>query len=135
MIHDVRIIPLDNRPHLSSDLRQLQGDSRGHWEGDTLVVETTNFNDEGRFRNLPQTNLKLVERYTRVGPDTVKWSVTINDPTTYTKPWTADIMLRSSKDQIYEYACHEGNEGMPGALSGIRAQEKAAQTSAIKGSN
>jgi len=134
MIHDVRLIPLDNRPHLENDVRQLLGDSRGHFEGDTLVVETTNFSGLGRFRNLPQTNMKVTERFTRIGPETVKWSVTINDPTVYTKPWTADIMLRHSDGQIYEYACHEGNEGMPGALSGIRAQEKAAATSAIKGS-
>jgi hypothetical protein len=135
MIHDVRLIPLDNRPHLSGNLSQLQGDSRGRFEGDTLVVETTNFNNEGRFRNLPQTNLKLIERYTRIGPNTVKWSVTIDDPTSYVRPWTADIMLRGAKEQIYEYACHEGNEGMPGALSGIRTLEKAAKTTAIKGSN
>jgi len=134
MIHDVRLIPLDNRPHLENDVRQLLGDSRGHFEGDTLVVETTNFSGLGRFRNLPQTNMKVTERFTRIGPETLKWSVTINDPTVYTKPWTADIMLRHSDGQIYEYACHEGNEGMPGALSGIRAQEKAAATSAIKGS-
>jgi hypothetical protein len=135
MIHDVRLIPLDNRPHLPNDVRQLLGDSRGHFEGDTLVIETTNFNGLGLFRNLPQTNMKVTERYTRIGPETLKWSVTINDPTVYTKPWTADIMLRGSKGQeIYEYACHEGNEGMPGALSGIRAQEKAAASSAIKGS-
>jgi hypothetical protein len=134
MIHDVRLIPLDNRPHLPGALTQLQGDSRGHFEGDTLVVETKNFNGMGRFRNQPQTNLTLVERYTRIAPDVVKWSVTINDPTTYTRPWTADIMLRGTKDQIYEYAFHEGNEGMPGALSGIRAQEREAAERAKTGS-
>jgi hypothetical protein len=134
-IHDARIIPLDNRPHVSNGVRQLLGDARGHFEGDTLVVETTNFNDVGRFRNLPQTNMKVVERYTRIAPQTLQWSVTINDPTVYAKPWTADIDLHGTKDQIYEYACHEGNEGMPGALAGIRMQEKAAKNSAIKGSN
>jgi len=133
-IHDYRIIPLDNRPHVSDDIRQWLGDARGHWEGDTLVVETTNYSPKGRFRNLSQENMKTVERYTRVGPETIQWDVTINDPTVYTKPWTASILLRSSKDQIYEFACHEGNEGMAGALSGMRALEKATE-GAKKGSN
>lgn len=134
-IHDYRIIPLDNRPHLPNDVRQWLGDARGHFEGDTLVVETTNFNDQQRFRNLSQEHMKVTERYTRVGPQTLEWSVTIDDPSVYTRPWTAKILLNGTKDQIYEFACHEGNEGMSGALSGIRAQEKAAATRAIKGSN
>jgi hypothetical protein len=134
-IHDYRIIPLDNRPHLPNDVRQWLGDARGHWEGDTLVVETTNFNDKQRFRNLPQTNMKVTERFTRVGPQTLEWAVTINDPSVYVQPWTAKILLGGTKDHIYEFACHEGNEGMSGALSGIRTQEKAAKANAVKGSN
>jgi hypothetical protein len=134
-IHDYRLIPLDNRPHVSNGVRQWLGDARGHFEGDTLIVETTNFNEKQRFRNLSQEHMKVIERYTRVGPETLEWSVTIEDPSAYTRPWTATILLSGTKDQIYEFACHEGNEGMSGALSGIRAQEKAAVTRAIKGPN
>jgi hypothetical protein len=134
-IHDVRLIPLDNRPHVPGAITQWLGDARGHWEGDTLVVETKNYSDQARFRNLPMNNMTTVERFTRIGPQTVQWDVTVNDSTLYTKPWTTSIRLRTSKDQIYEFACHEGNEGMSGALSGIRTQEKAAKANAVKGSN
>jgi len=135
-IHDYRIIPLDNRPGLPTNIQQWLGDARGHWEGDTLVVETKNYSEQARFRNLPMNNMTTVERYTRIGPQTIQWDVTINDSTLYTKPWTVSIRLRSSKDQIYEFACHEGNEGLAGALSGARALEKAAaEGAAKKGSN
>ncbi|MQA29205.1 MAG: hypothetical protein GEU82_05105 [Luteitalea sp.] len=125
MIHDVRLVPLDGRPHLSPAVRQWHGDPRGRWEGDTLVVETTNFSDKSRFQGLSSENLKVVERYTRIGPKTIQWDVTVNDPSTWTKPWTATLLLRSTPDPIFEMACHEGNEGLSGALSGHRALEKA----------
>jgi hypothetical protein len=135
-IHDVRLIPIDNRPHIPGTIDQWLGDSRGHWEGDTLVVETKNYSDKARFRNLPMNNMTTVERFTRIGPKTVQWDVTVNDPSMYSKPWTTSIRLRTSPDQIYEFACHEGNEGLAGALSGARAQEKAAaEGAAKKGSN
>jgi hypothetical protein len=135
-IHDVRLIPLDNRPHVPGAITQWLGDARGHWEGDTLVVETKNYSAQARFRNLPMNNMTTVERFTRIGPQTVQWDVTVNDSTLYTKPWTTSIRLRTSKDQIYEFACHEGNEGLAGALSGARALEKeAAEGAAKKGSN
>jgi hypothetical protein len=132
MIHDVRMVPLDGRPHVDSSIRQWLGDSRGHWEGDSLVVDTTNFSPKSRFENLPAENLHTVERFTRIGPKTIQWDVTVNDPTIYTKPWTASMMLRSTPDQIFEMACHEGNEGLSGALSGTRALEKAAEIEAAK---
>jgi hypothetical protein len=123
MIHDVRVVPLDGRPHLPPSVRQWHGDPRGRWEGDTLVVETTNFSDKSRFQGLSSENLKVTERYTRIGPKTIQWDVTVEDSSTWTKPWTATVLLRSTPDQIFEMACHEGNEGLSGALSGYRALE------------
>jgi hypothetical protein len=125
-IHDVRLIPLDGRPHVKSNVRQWHGDARGRWEGDTLVVETSNFSDKSRFQGLSSENLHVVERYTRIGPKTIQWDVTVSDPSTWTKPWTATILLRSTKDPIFEMACHEGNEGLRGALSGYRTLESEA---------
>jgi hypothetical protein len=132
-IHDTRVIPLDNRPHVPQDIRQLHGDSRGHWEGNTLVVDTTNFSPKSNFRGANQ-NLHLVERFTRVGPDTLHYEVTVDDPTIWTKPWTAMIPLRRSNDLVYEYECHEGNTGLAGILAGARADEKAAEETARKSS-
>jgi hypothetical protein len=126
MIHDVRLIPLDGRPHVDSSVRQWHGDPRGHWEGDTLVVETTNFSEKSRFQGFSSENLRVVERYTRMGPKTIQWDVTVNDPSVWTKPWTATVLLRSTPDPIYEMACHEGNDGLVGALNGQRVLEKAA---------
>ncbi len=126
MIHDVRLIPLDRRPHVDSSVRQWHGDPRGHWEGDTLVVETTNFSDKSRFQGLSSDKLRVVERYTRIGPKTIQWDVTVNDPSIWTKPWTATVLLRSTPDPIFEMACHEGNEGLAGALRGHRAIENQA---------
>jgi hypothetical protein len=123
-IHDTRIIPLDNRPHIPQDIRQWHGDPRGHWEGNTLVVETTNFSPKSNFRGANE-NLRLVERFTRVGPDTLNYEVTVTDPTIWTRPWTAMIPLRRSTDLVYEYECHEGNTGLAGILAGARADEKA----------
>ena len=132
MAHDVRTIPLDSRPHVGQGVRQWNGDARAHFEGNTLVVETTNFSPKSEFRGARE-NLRLVERFTRVGPDTLNWEVTADDGTTWTKPWTALIPLKKSNEQIFEYACHEGNVGMFGALSGARAQEREA-AAAKKGS-
>ena len=124
MAHDVRVIPLDGRPHLPPSIQQWMGSARGHWEGDTLVVESTNFSPKSSFRG-SNTNLHLIERFTRVGPTTLNYEVTVTDPTTWTRPWTALIPLTGTDDAIYEYACHEGNYGMEGILSGHRAQETA----------
>jgi hypothetical protein len=126
MIHDVRIIPTDGRPHLPSNIRQWMGDSRGHWEGNTLVVDTTNFTDKTRYRGSTE-NMHLTERFTRVDPDTILYEFTVDDPATFTKPWTAQIPMRRSKGPIYEYACHEGNYAMTGMLGGAREAEKAAK--------
>src|SRR5262249_48526943 len=117
MIHDARIIPLDGRPHLPRDVRQWKGDSRGHWDGNTLVVETTNFHGETSLRG-STANLHLVERLTRKDADTLVYEFTVDDPTTWTKPWTGQIPMRKSQDLVYEYACHEGNEAMVGMLAG-----------------
>ncbi|HLK48345.1 MAG TPA: hypothetical protein VKT49_09435 [Bryobacteraceae bacterium] len=123
-IHDARIIPLDGRPHVPASVHEWLGDSRGHWEGDTLVVDTTNYR-AGAFMNASD-KLHIVERFTRTGPETLKYEVTVDDPDTWTKPWSAMIPLSHSRDFIFEYACHEGNEGLAGILSGARAEEKAA---------
>ena len=127
MIHETRIIPVDGRPHVNPGIRQYLGDPRGRWEGDTLVVEVTNFSDKTDFRGSHET-LRLIERFTRVGPDRMSYAVTIDDPATFTKPWTIGVPLRSDKDQteIFEYACHEGNYAMRNILSGARADEQAA---------
>ena len=128
LIHEPRIIPLDKRSHLPESVRQWMGDSRGHWEGDTLVVETTNFDPRTNFRGSRDT-LHLTERYTRIDDGTLDYRFTINDPQTFTSPWTVvrpmtriDIDDRRS---IFEYACHEGNYGMQGILAGARAEERA----------
>jgi len=123
-IHDARVIPLDGRPHLPSTVQTWLGDSRGRWEGDTLVVDTTNYK-AGAFMNASE-KLHVIERFTRTGPDTLKYEVTVEDPATWAKPWSAMIPLSHSRDAIYEYACHEGNEGLVGILAGARAEEKAA---------
>jgi hypothetical protein len=123
MIHDARVIPLDGRPHLASNIRQLMGDSRGHWEGHTLVVDTTNFSGKFSVRGSDE-NLHLTERFTRVSPDTLLYEFTVDDPTAFTKPWTAQILVTKTKGPIFEYACHEGNYAMTDILAGARAAEK-----------
>ena len=125
MIHDVRIIPIDGSPHLASSIRQWMGDSRGHWDGNTLVVDTTNFTDKSRFRGADE-NLHLTERFTRVNPSTVLYEFTVDDPTAFTKPWTAQIPMTKTKGPVFEYACHEGNYAMVDILAGARAAEKKA---------
>ena len=126
MIHDARIIPLDGRPQLSSTIRQYFGDSRGRWDGDTLVVEVTNFpTNTVNYRGAGGT-LHLVERFRRVDGNTLRYEVTVSDPTTFSKPWTAALSLKSGGiPDVFEYACHEGNYAMRNILSGARAAEKA----------
>jgi hypothetical protein len=133
MNHEVRVIPLDGRPHLPQNIRQWTGDSRGRWEGNTLVVDTTNFtfNNQSRFGvgyldGMTDQNLHVVERFSRTDPDTILYQATINDPTVYTKPWTVEISMTKREDHLFEYACNEGNYGMFGILSGARAEEKKA---------
>jgi hypothetical protein len=134
IIHDARIIPLDGRPHLAPHIRQWNGDSRGRWEGKTLVVDTTNFSAQSYFMGSGE-NLHLTERFTRVAPDTIKYEVRLDDPTTWTKPWTAVTRLKQTQQAIYEFACHEGNRDvMVGMLAGARAEQKAAEEAAPRGS-
>jgi hypothetical protein len=123
--HEVRLIPLDGRPHVGSHLRQWLGDSRGRWDGETLVVETGNFSSKSNFMGSNE-KLSLVERFTRLSPTTIKYEFTVNDPTTWTRPWTAMISLKHTDDKIYEYGCHEGNTGLEGILSGHRMEEREA---------
>jgi len=122
MVHDSRIVPLDGRPHNSARIRSWAGDSRGRWDGDTMVVETTNFHPENTYRGAGP-NLRLTERFTRISMDTLIYEVTVNDPDTFTKPWTLQIPMSPGEGRLYEYACHEGNYGLFGILSGHRAQE------------
>jgi len=134
MIHEVRIIPLDKRPHVNPSIRQWLGDSRGHWEGNTLVVDTTNFDDriiDNSFNCCRGAggNLHVIERFTRVDEDTIDFKYTVDDPSTWTRSWTAAVPMERSEAPLYEYACHEGNYALPGILKGARAQEKAAAES------
>jgi hypothetical protein len=133
MIHGARTIPLDGRPHLAAAIRQLAGDSRGHWEGDTLVVDSTNFTDKTNFRGPPATarqdifsspDLHVVERFTRVDENTIVYRFTIDDPGTWTRPWSGETLMRKTAGPIFEYACHEGNYGLMDILAGARAAEK-----------
>jgi hypothetical protein len=132
MNHEARIIPLDGRPHVSQNIVQWTGDSRGHWEQDTLVVETANFrfNDQSRFgvgylTGMSDQNLRVVERFTRTDPDTIIYRAAITDPTVFTRPWSVEISMTRHAGPLFEYACNEGNYGMFGILSGARAEEKA----------
>ena len=126
-IHDTRIIPLDGRAHVSSSLHHYLGDSRGRWEGDTLVVETTNFhpngNPMGGYFTLSDENLRLVERFRRTAADTLEYTFTVDNPTMWTRPWTAVINWKRSRGELHEYACHEGNYSLRGMLSAARADE------------
>ena len=125
MAHDVRIIPLVAKPHIDDDIKLWHGDSRGYWDGDTLVVETTNYSDKSS--NGPEVSRKVnVERLTRTGHDAIQYHFTSDDPGTYTAPYTREIILDHTDDEIYEYACHEGNYGMANILSGHRMEEQLA---------
>jgi hypothetical protein len=122
--HDVRIIPLDGRPHLSRSVRQWSGDPRGRWDGNTLIVDTTNFSPSSNFLGSAD-NLHLVERFTRVAADMIEYRVTVEDPTTWTKPWSAAIRLKQVQAKIYEFACHEGNQdAIETILAIVRAEER-----------
>ena len=133
MIHAARTIWLDGRPHISAAIHQLAGDSRGHWEGDTLVVDSTNFSDETNFRGPPATarqdifsspRLHVTERFTRSSGDTIVYRFTVDDPGVWTRPWSGETVLRKTKGPIFEYACHEGNYGLVDILAGAREAEK-----------
>ena len=130
MIHEARVIPLDGRAHISPRVREYMGDARGHFEGDTLVVETTNFKDESAYRGASGQTLRLVERFKPVAQDAVEWSVTVDDPSTWTRPWTFAMTLTKKDDsqQPFEYACHEGNYGLANILSAARAEEAQRKT-------
>ena len=131
MVHQIRQIPLDGCSHLPPDVRQWLGDSRGHWDGDTLVIDTTNFNSKMTYRGSDQ-NLHLTERLTRTDADTIIYRFTLDDPTAFTKPWTGEIPMVKAPGPVYEYACHEGNLGMVGILSSARTDEKKAAAEAGK---
>ena len=123
MIHDARIVPLNGGPHLPASVRRWQGDPRGHWDGETLVVDTTNFSDRTNVRGSDE-QLHLVERFRRVDANTLLYEFTVDDPTAFTKSWSGAIPMTRSSEPIYEYACHEANYAMGGILRGARAQEK-----------
>ena len=128
-IHDVRLIPLDGRPHIGQQIRQWLGDSRGRWEGRTLVVETTNFSENAMVRGVrgdPSENLRVVERFTRTDGDTIDYRFTVEDPRTWMRPWSGAIPMTLTPGPMFEYACHEGNYGLENVLRGARAQESAA---------
>jgi hypothetical protein len=121
MVHNARIIPTDGRPHTT--LRQWSGDSRGRWEGDTLVVETINFRRETSLQG-STADTRLIERFTRIDADTVKYEFTVSDPNSYSQPWSAMVPLSRIPGPLFEYGCHEGNYALPNILAGARAQEK-----------
>lgn len=131
MIHEARIIPLNGQPHLPRTVGQWMGDSVGRWEGDTLIVETTNFSDKAAYRGTT-ANLRLVERFTRTAPDVLQYRLTIDDPTTFARPWTVELPVTPTEGKIYEYSCHEANYALEGMLRGARAQEKKAAEEAAK---
>jgi len=123
MIHDSRIIPIDAGPHVAADILNWQGDPRGHWEGDTLVVDSTNFKP-GVLRGISTEKMHLVEKFRRANADTLEWTITVDDPGAWTKPWTAVIPLRSAAKKVFEYACHEGNYGLADILAGARKEDQ-----------
>jgi hypothetical protein len=134
MNHNARVVPLNGRPHIPPAIRLWSGDSRGRWEGNTLVVDSTNFGPMGEinFRGFNSEKMQLTERFTRVDEDTLLYEFTVTDPMTWTTPWTVSLPMTKSQDLIYEYACHEGNYGMFGILSGSRADEKRVDEEARK---
>jgi hypothetical protein len=147
MVHTARIVPLDGRPRLPAHLRQWDGDSRGRWDGDTLVITSTNFRSTGTGTLMldgnrarpgvgwsPDENLTLIERFKLADSDTLIYEFTINDPTVWTTPWTVSLPMTRSNQHVYEYACHEGNYDMGNILSGARAVEKAAGAAVKTGS-
>jgi hypothetical protein len=135
MIHEARIIPLDGRPHLPAGIGQWLGDSRGRWDGDTLVVETTNYHPLSGFNSYyccrgAAEHLTITERFRRTDADTIDYRFTVEDPTTFTRPFTVEVPMGRVDGPIFEYACHEANYGLEGILRGARAEERRAQTGA-----
>jgi hypothetical protein len=129
MIHEARVIPLDGRPHVGKNVHLDMGDARGRWEGDTLVVETTNFRDRSVYRNANPDTLRLTERFTRISPDKVRWAVTVDDPSTWIRPWTFSLPLTMNDEEpLMPYECHEGNYGLRNILSAARTDEKEGRT-------
>ena len=123
MIHDARVVPLDGRPHLPQSVRRYLGDSVGRWEGNTLVVDTTNFTDKTNFRGASD-RMHLIEKFSRPDADTLLYEFTVEDPTSFTKSWSGAVPMKRTDEQLYEYACHEGNEAMVGILGGARYEDK-----------
>ena len=133
MLHETRVIPTDGRPHAPASVRSWLGDPKGHWEGDTLVVETTNFNDKAAFRGASE-NMKVTERFTRVSDDSIKYEFTVDDPATWERAWTAEMPFVKINGPVFEHACHEGNYGILNTLAGARKEDlKAAEEGAKKG--
>jgi hypothetical protein len=126
MMHEVRLIPLDGKPHVNSNIRGYMGDSRGHWEGDTLVIDTTNFIGKSNFYGADE-NMHLTERLTRIDAGTISYRFTVDDPTAFTRPWSGELSMRKTEEGVEEYACHEGNYSMTNILAGARAAEKTAK--------
>jgi hypothetical protein len=124
IIHETRVIPLDGRPHVGAGVRTHMGDARGHWEGNSLVVETTNFTSASAYRNASADTFRVLERFTRVTADRIEWTATLDDPKTWTKPWTIAMPLTSDPNQIYPFECHEHNYGLRNILSAARAAER-----------
>ena len=122
MFHDARVIELNNQPHVEKAVHEWLGDSRGHWEGNTLVVDTTNYHARA-FQDISSEKLQITERFTRQDAETIRYEITVNDPDTWTKPWSAMVPLQRSAQPVYEYACHEGNIGLKGILAGARADD------------
>jgi hypothetical protein len=129
--HETRVIPLDGRPHVARNIRQWVGDSRGHWEGETLVVETSNFNGKNPLRGSSE-NMRVVERFKRVAEDTIEYKFTVEDESTWTRPWSAELPLKKTVGPLFEHACHEGNYGLYNTLVGARLEEKRAAEEAAK---
>jgi hypothetical protein len=124
MIHETRVIPLDGRASIGKAITQDMGDARGRWEGDTLVVTTKNFKERSAYRNANAETLTLTERFQRIAPDKVRWTVTVDDPATWTKPWTFSLPLTADPNPLPHYECHEGNYGLKNILSAARAEER-----------
>jgi hypothetical protein len=131
MIHHVRIIPTDGRPRLPQNVRQWMGSYTGRWEGDTLVVETTNFTDKNPFQGSSE-NMRLTERFTRVDENTVMYKFTVDDPATWTRPWSAELPMKKTIGPLFEHACHEGNYGLANTLAGARNEDKKAAEEAAR---
>src|SRR5215475_7892561 len=130
-LHEARLVPTDGRPHAPAGVRSWLGDSRGHWEGDTLVVETTNFNDKVAFRGASE-NMKVIERFTRLSDDQIKYEFTVHDPSTWEIPWKAEEPFVKIGGPVFEHACHEGNYGIANTLAAVRRDEKKAAEEAAK---